>query len=307
VCVGAVGFASAHRCSRWPRRISCPYCCAQLPGNLSKRRCLCFFFFLLTRRIHTQQGPGDTIGKMMVNVLLQRYTGPKRQLVDMQSVAGDTAMHIAVRAGNEAVLRAIDQAQAEPRSAEQCAGETARSLATTQPPIIGSCSSAAATHPPAAALLAAAAAAAAVRLRPPLPAVAQRRRCRRCGRPRRRAVRRQRTASRRAWRRLVRAAAGRLAGDGGSRPSDARSGPGSRPGERAIAARRRRRQAYDKDEFSNVQSRQLDMPTAESDESRAVGRRRSARVRGRRRAGVAAGAAGAHQAPVRDRGLRGGV
>jgi hypothetical protein len=44
-------------------------------------------------------GPNDTIGKMMVNVLLQRYTGPKRQLVDIQSKAGDTCLHIAVRGG----------------------------------------------------------------------------------------------------------------------------------------------------------------------------------------------------------------
>ena len=52
-------------------------------------------------------GPNDTIGKMMVNVLLQRYTGPKRQLVDIQSKCGDTCLHIAVRSGNEAVLKAL--------------------------------------------------------------------------------------------------------------------------------------------------------------------------------------------------------
>jgi hypothetical protein len=69
-------------------------------------------------------------------VLLQRYTGPKRQLVDLQSVSGDTAMHIAVRAGNETVLRALIKHKPN-LDLPNNAGETARSLATTQPPIIG--------------------------------------------------------------------------------------------------------------------------------------------------------------------------
>lgn len=81
------------------------------------------------------QGPSDTIGKMMVNVLLQRYTGPKRQLVDLQSATGDTCVHIAVRAGNETVLQALVKHRPNLELPNN-ANETPRSLAASQSPAI---------------------------------------------------------------------------------------------------------------------------------------------------------------------------
>jgi ankyrin repeat protein len=77
------------------------------------------------------QGPNDTIGKMMVNVLLQRYTGPKRQLVDLQSGSGDTCVHIAVRQANETVLRALVKHRPN-LDLPNNANETPRSLAASQ-------------------------------------------------------------------------------------------------------------------------------------------------------------------------------
>lgn len=81
------------------------------------------------------QGPSDTIGKMMVNVLLQRYTGPKKQLVDLQSATGDTCVHIAVRAGNETVLQALVKHRPNLELPNN-ANETPRSLAASQSPAI---------------------------------------------------------------------------------------------------------------------------------------------------------------------------
>jgi protein tyrosine phosphatase len=202
------------------------------------------------------QGGNDTIGKMMVSVLLQRYTGPKRQLVDMQSVAGDTATHIAVRAGNEAVLRTIVKHKPN-LDLPNSAGETPRSLAQAQPPIIMELlvTGGAAGGAPAAGAAAAAAA--------PAPSAAPGGAAGGAGGAAAPPKNRKPVAMAAPGPAPPGAGLGTV-GRGRQLPNVPGPGQAPGPGGRAIAASSGGEMArsYDKAEFNNVQSRQLEMPTA---------------------------------------------
>jgi protein tyrosine phosphatase len=227
------------------------------------------------------QGGNDTIGKMMVSVLLQRYTGPKRQLVDMQSAVGDTATHIAVRAGNEAVLRAIVKHKPN-LDLPNVAGETPRSLAASQPPIIMELLVTGGNAPGPGAAASPAPAPAAVASSPaPAGGPAGAAAAAGAAPPKNRKPVAMATGGAPAA-----APANGLATVGRGRQLPNVPGPGQAPGPggRAVAASSGGAEvarSYDKSEFSNVQSRQLDMPTANlTTRAASVGGERASEVGG---------------------------